>query len=151
MLKIKKIFYILSFLSVILLDQSIKFYVINKFCCNIYFFVNKYLNIIVVLNKGVVLGLFSKTISSIRTEIYVIFSLIIMCCLFFFLNRTNINKYLICIIIGGASSNLIDRILWTGVIDFIDIHFYNYHLPIFNISDLSIILTYIFLIIKKNR
>ena len=44
----------------------------------------------------------------------------------------------LCLIIGGAMGNGIDR-LWLGqVIDFIDVHWYAYHWPAFNVADSSI-------------
>ena len=46
----------------------------------------------------------------------------------------------LCLIIGGALGNGIDR-LWLGqVIDFIDVHWYAYHWPAFNVADSSICL-----------
>ena len=44
----------------------------------------------------------------------------------------------LCLVIGGAIGNGIDR-LWLGqVIDFIDVHWYAYHWPAFNVADSSI-------------
>lgn len=42
------------------------------------------------------------------------------------------------LIVGGAVSNLIDRILLGHVIDFIDLYYKNYHWPIFNVADAAI-------------
>jgi signal peptidase II len=44
----------------------------------------------------------------------------------------------LCLIIGGATGNAIDR-FWLGqVIDFLDVHWYAYHWPAFNVADSSI-------------
>lgn len=44
----------------------------------------------------------------------------------------------LCLIMSGALGNGIDR-LWLGqVIDFIDVHWYAYHWPAFNVADSSI-------------
>ena len=44
----------------------------------------------------------------------------------------------LCLIMGGAIGNGIDR-LWLGqVIDFNDVHWYAYHWPAFNVADSSI-------------
>ncbi len=37
--------------------------------------------------------------------------------------------------IGGATANLVDRLWWDGVIDFIDVEFW----PVFNVADLAIV------------
>ncbi|QCI18710.1 signal peptidase II [Buchnera aphidicola] len=47
-------------------------------------------------------------------------------------------KLAYCLIIAGAMGNLIDRIYYGFVIDFIDIHIDNWHFATFNISDCSI-------------
>lgn len=42
------------------------------------------------------------------------------------------------LILGGAVANLIDRIKFGYVIDFIDVYYKNHHWPIFNIADSAI-------------
>ncbi len=42
------------------------------------------------------------------------------------------------LILGGALGNLIDRILWRHVIDFLDFHINSYHWPAFNVADSAI-------------
>ena len=44
-------------------------------------------------------------------------------------------KYSLCLILSGAIGNLIDRLRIRAVVDFIDVHYYNYHWPAFNIAD----------------
>ncbi|WAI18138.1 MAG: signal peptidase II [Buchnera aphidicola (Acyrthosiphon caraganae)] len=50
------------------------------------------------------------------------------------------------LIIAGAIGNLIDRIIYGFVIDFIDLHINNYHFATFNIADCSIFIGIIMLI-----
>ena len=42
------------------------------------------------------------------------------------------------LILGGATGNLIDRILYREVIDFLDFYYNNYHWPAFNVADIAI-------------
>lgn len=42
------------------------------------------------------------------------------------------------LILGGAIGNLIDRIAYGHVIDFLDVHVYGWHWPAFNIADSAI-------------
>lgn len=44
----------------------------------------------------------------------------------------------ISLILGGAIGNLIDRLLYGHVIDFLDVYYENYHWPAFNIADSAI-------------
>ena len=41
-------------------------------------------------------------------------------------------------ILGGAGGNLIDRIVYGYVVDFIDIYVENWHWPAFNVADMAI-------------
>ncbi|SBV91535.1 Lipoprotein signal peptidase [uncultured delta proteobacterium] len=42
------------------------------------------------------------------------------------------------LILGGAAGNLIDRILYREVIDFLDFYWGTYHWPAFNVADIAI-------------
>jgi signal peptidase II len=48
--------------------------------------------------------------------------------------------YLLALIIGGSLGNLLDRIYYHAVPDFIDLHLANYHWFIFNVADIFITL-----------
>lgn len=53
------------------------------------------------------------------------------------------------LIIGGAASNLLDRFLHHGVIDYVSITIYQFAWPTFNLADALIIFSLILLIIKE--
>ena len=55
--------------------------------------------------------------------------------------------YLFSMIIGGAIGNLIDRVLYGAVVDFIDLHYQNLHWYVFNIADIYISIGCILLIL----
>lgn len=44
----------------------------------------------------------------------------------------------LCLVLGGAIGNLIDRVRFGAVIDFLDFHFGAYHWPAFNVADVCI-------------
>jgi signal peptidase II len=44
------------------------------------------------------------------------------------------------LVLGGAIGNIIDRLLYGAVVDFIDWHAYGYHWPVLNIADAGITL-----------
>ncbi len=50
-------------------------------------------------------------------------------------------------IIGGLIGNLIDRIVYGHVIDYIKLVFGNYHYPVFNIADMAVVVGVILLVI----
>jgi len=93
-----------------------------------------FLEIVLVKNKGIVFGLFSggnigNNMLTISSIISVILITVIFCK---FTNKTLIP--ILSLIIGGAVGNILDRVLYGYVIDFIKIDsFY-----VFNIADASI-------------
>jgi signal peptidase II len=44
------------------------------------------------------------------------------------------------LIIGGAASNIVDRLWYGAVADFFDVHAFGYHWPAFNVADSAIVL-----------
>lgn len=54
-------------------------------------------------------------------------------------------------ILGGAIGNLIDRVLYGHVIDFIDWHYAGWHWPAFNIADSSILMGAVLVVLSGLR
>ena len=44
------------------------------------------------------------------------------------------------LVVGGALSNVVDRVVYGAVIDFVDIHAFGFHWPAFNVADSTIVL-----------
>ena len=42
------------------------------------------------------------------------------------------------LILGGAIGNVLDRLLYGAVVDFIDVHYHGWHWPAFNLADSAI-------------
>lgn len=53
-------------------------------------------------------------------------------------NITSLYSWSLALIAGGAAGNLIDRIRFGAVIDFLDFYVGNYHWPAFNVADSAI-------------
>lgn len=62
---------------------------------------------------------------------------------------TKIEMYCYGLIIGGAIGNLLDRVLYGYVIDFLDFYLFSYHFPIFNLADTSIVIGIFILLIAS--
>ena len=52
--------------------------------------------------------------------------------------RDKLTAAALCLIIGGAVGNLIDRIINGYVVDFIDVYYLDWHWPAFNLADSAI-------------
>lgn len=54
-------------------------------------------------------------------------------------------------ILAGACSNLVDRLVYPGVIDFIHLHYNEWSWPIFNIADMAIVLGICWIIYQQGK
>ena len=91
-----------------------------------------------VVNKGMAFGIDLP----IGIGIFSFLSIIISCFLVFILWKERENILLVrialALILGGAIGNLIDRILFSEVVDFLDFMIGDYHWYIFNIADSAV-------------
>ena len=55
------------------------------------------------------------------------------------------------LILGGALGNVIDRVVYGHVVDFLDFHLNGYHWPAFNVADCGICIGAALLIIDELR
>ncbi|BDB96440.1 signal peptidase II [Candidatus Hydrogenosomobacter endosymbioticus] len=86
-------------------------------------------------NKGVSWGIFS----SFGQPAIVLTALLIVLVLVFWLYRAPlVRKVGISFMIGGAIGNLIDRIIYGAVFDFLDFYHGEWHFPAFNVADILI-------------
>jgi signal peptidase II len=65
-------------------------------------------------------------------------SLILVIWMFRLTARERLTGLALCMIIGGAIGNLVDRINHGYVVDFIDVYYKTYHWPAFNVADSAI-------------
>ena len=68
--------------------------------------------------------------------------------LYIFFTSKKIEKIIFSILIGGALGNLYDRIFYSAVPDFIDLHYNNFHWFTFNVADIFITIGIITFIAK---
>lgn len=132
-----KSIYIVLILFLILLDQLSKSYFINLFSGSFIrgITICPYLNFVHAWNQGISFGLFQGFDYS--NIIFMSLSSIITTILFVMLSKEKNTRFCIyySLIIGGAIGNIIDRVKYGAVFDFIDVHVSNYHWPAFNLAD----------------
>ena len=71
------------------------------------------------------------------------------------IRANKIEKYGFIMILGGSLGNIFDRLYYSAVPDFIDLHYQNFHWFIFNVADIFITLGVLLLVtlelfLKKN-
>jgi signal peptidase II len=55
------------------------------------------------------------------------------------------------LVLGGAVGNLVDRVLYGYVIDFLDIYYRSWHWPAFNVADAAITIGAVILLVDSFR
>lgn len=126
--------FFLLIVIVILFDRLTK-QIITRMCPCV---VAPILNFISATNKGIAFGLFSGT-----EYANIIFSLIAVVAIslitaFLFQTKNEKVRLGLILMIGGAASNLIDRIVYGSVIDIFDFHLSIWRFPAFNVADAAI-------------
>ena len=108
--------------------------------------VTSFLNFNLIWNEGIAFGLFSfdkKLYYNLLTIFIILITIIII---WLMLKSKGFERFSFIMIIGGSLGNIFDRIFYSAVPDFIDIHINNFHWFIFNVADIFITLGIIFLI-----
>jgi len=90
-------------------------------------------------NTGAAFGILAGSAAAFRLPFLVLFSLLAIGFIFMMLRRLPDEETglitALAFILGGAIGNLIDRIVYGEVIDFLDFYWSSYHWPAFNLAD----------------
>ena len=126
--------------TIFLIDRLTKLYVLKlaEIENSVDIYLTSYLNLYLIWNKGIAFGLLSMNESMIYNTITLIIGIIIIVILFMLWRNDNIQRYFLVLIVGGALGNFYDRIIYTAVPDFIDLHFKGFHWFVFNVADIFI-------------
>ena len=127
-------------LIVFIFDRATKLYILKlaEVETSVDIYIAPYLNLFLIWNKGIAFGLLSIDGSIIYNSITILIGLIIIAIFFMMLKNNNIQRYFFALIAGGALGNFYDRVVYTAVPDFIDLHFYGFHWFVFNVADIFI-------------
>lgn len=137
----KKWHYLLISSLICLLDQLTKIMVVGSL--ELYKSVHIFpkLDFTLMYNTGSAFSFLSNS-GNWHLWFFLIFSLIMSVLILVWIMKIPItnSKHLssLAFILGGAVGNLIDRIHYGHVVDFIDVYYDNYHWPAFNLADAAI-------------
>ena len=151
-MNLKKIFFNSALiLAIFFVDRISKIYIIkisvleNK----VDIYLTEYLNFYLIWNKGIAFGLFSFNESFIYNSITGIIIIISVIILIMTYKNNGFKQISLIFVLGGALGNLFDRIYYSAVPDFIDLHFNDFHWFVFNVADIFITLGIICLIFDE--
>ncbi len=126
--------------ALVVLDQFSKWLIVMVFAQNPHpIQVFPFFNIVLVWNRGISFGAFNE-LGAWGPWVLIILSLVISLVFARWLARSeNLWTALgIGAIIGGAIGNVIDRLRFGAVVDFLDVSVLGYHWPAFNVADSAI-------------
>ena len=90
-------------------------------------------------NSGGAFSLFAGADDAVRVPFFLAVSLVAIVALLYFVRSVEPRRWSLLValggILGGAVGNLIDRMLSGQVTDFLDVHWHDYHWPVFNVAD----------------
>ncbi len=102
-----------------------------------------FFNLIHTENSGIAFSLFSGASSSWKVVLLIGVSLaLLLTVVVVALKSRQMNWQTgvgLALIVGGASANLLDRIRFGQVVDFLDVYYRSYHWPTFNVADSAIV------------
>ena len=116
---------------VVALDQITKYLALTYINPYDSFKILPFLHLVLVTNKGAAFGMFKH----IGSSFFIAASVIAIIFVIYLLIRGKEDHLGLSLILGGAIGNLVDRILYGSVVDFIDLSIGKYHWPAFNIAD----------------
>jgi len=129
--------------SVIAIDQLTKAVITEKlFMYGTHKVIDGFFNLVYVMNPGAAFGFLSRTPELFRYSFFIGITVLAMLLIIYYLVKSENEKAIItlslALIFGGAVGNLIDRIRFGAVVDFLDFYIGNWHWPAFNAADSAI-------------
>lgn len=84
--------------------------------------------------------------------LFIILGFVLLFFIFYYLQKEKLNIYktfYYSFLIAGVLGNLLDRMLYKGVVDFLDFTIFSYNAPIFNLADTFIVISVILIVFES--
>jgi signal peptidase II len=106
-------------------------------------------------NRGVAFGLFNHSTSQWRTTLLILAALVAVVAVGALLGKPEkldpVSRWGFALVMGGAAGNLLDRIIWGRVTDFLLFYAGQYQWPAFNVADSAVVIGSALLVIDLIR
>ena len=137
------IIFILGAAVVVLLDQVTKAAILKQFVLHESRpVIDGFFNLVYVMNPGAAFGFLASASEMFRYLFFIGITVLVMGLIIYYIVKSDskniINIISFTMIFGGAVGNLIDRIRFGSVVDFLDVYIGTAHWPAFNVADSSI-------------
>jgi signal peptidase II len=132
-------------LAIIALDQVTKYLIVTMVSPYDSIEIFSFLHIVNVRNTGAAFGSFK----SLGSSFFIIVAVAAIIFIVYLLMKRVYNTFGLSLILGGAVGNLIDRVLYGQVVDFIDFSIGSYHWPAFNVADSALTVGIILILVTS--
>lgn len=126
--------------AILVVDQLAKYIVASSFTVREVVEVTPFFNLVLVYNPGAAFS-FLASASGWQRPFFITVGLVAAVWIVWLLRR-HAEQTLFCfalsLVLAGAVGNVIDRVLFGAVIDFLDFHAFGWHWPAFNVADAAI-------------
>ena len=157
----KKTYWIFGLLAgiVVVLDQVTKYMIYTGMRLHDSFpVIDGFFNITYVRNPGAAFGFLSTAHPSFRAVFFICVTVAAVVLILYYLRISRAKSLALAaslaLILGGAIGNLIDRVRFGEVVDFLDVYVGAHHWPAFNVADSAITVGAVLLVLgmmKKKR
>ena len=135
-------FYLIA-VVIILLDQATKWVIVGTLQLGQGLpIVPGFFDLVFVLNPGAAFSFLATLPDSVRNPFFITISVTAVILILVYrtrhLQQHELASLSLALVLGGAIGNLIDRLRYGMVVDFLLVHVYEYHWPAFNVADSAI-------------
>jgi signal peptidase II len=125
---------------IVVIDQITKYAITRHFAVHEAVEVTSFFNLVLVYNPGAAFSFLSDA-SGWQRGFFITIAFAASAWIIYLLRKHPRQTLFCCalsLVLAGAIGNVIDRILFGAVIDFLDFHAYGWHWPAFNVADAAI-------------
>jgi signal peptidase II len=123
-------------------DQLTKMWALDRLTTRSITVVPGFIDLTLVLNPGVAFGIFAWLAPEWRwlVAVFSLAALVLLCSVALRIVPQGgwLGRLALGLVFGGAAGNLLDRWRVGSVVDFVDVHYRQYHWPAFNVADSAI-------------
>lgn len=146
----------MTLLLVVSLDQISKIYVSSVMSLHdSYPVIDGFFNITCVRNPGAAFGFLANAAPMFRSLFLIVVSAAAIVMILWFLAKNKsagmLLTFALSMILSGAVGNLLDRIRFGSVVDFLDFYIASWHWPAFNVADSAISVGAVLLVVEMLR
>src|SRR5581483_9313613 len=127
--------------GVVVLDQVTKWFAVKFLIQHAGVAIAPFLNLTLVYNRGAAFG-FLNDAAGWQNAFFIGIALVACGVIVYLLSRLASDERMVALglalILGGAAGNLVDRLRYGYVVDFVDVYYRTWHWPAFNLADSAI-------------